>query len=69
MPFQKLPKLKTVYNGRTMVQRVVQDGGKVSVPMSAAMDPIQQQPVTSKVPEVDDKQKKFKLMQEIYRRL
>jgi hypothetical protein len=68
MPHTALPKMRYVYNGRTMINRV-QKGGTIQVQQDPAMAPL---PAAAKRPadaEQEKKAIKSKLMAEVYKNL
>lgn len=76
--YQKIPKQKAVYNGRAVVLRDIETNRgiiKAHLPTDP-LNPLKDKPMpqkggsaTSKDSELDKKQLKQKLMQEIYKRL
>lgn len=81
--YQKVPKQKAVYNGRSLVLREIETHRgiiKSHLPTTAPLDPMKERPAPQKgsgssisynieKSEMDKKQLKQKLMQEIYKRL
>lgn len=69
MPHTPLPRTKCVYNGRSMVTRVEQKGGKIALQQESAMAPLPAVAKKPADPDLDKKAMRLKLMAEVSRNL